>query len=49
MSLAYSEVMPLFLVSDVTSDVRSKAFEAVDQFLQIVRQYNEKVYCTLLS
>ncbi|KAJ8434402.1 hypothetical protein Cgig2_002604 [Carnegiea gigantea] len=30
------------LTIDPDSDVRSKAFEAVDQFLQIVRQYNEK-------
>lgn len=30
------------LTIDADSDVRSKAFEAVDQFLQIVRQYNEK-------
>ncbi|XWS08382.1 hypothetical protein CRYUN_Cryun41cG0074900 [Craigia yunnanensis] len=30
------------LTIDPDSDVRSKAFQAVDQFLQIVRQYNEK-------
>ncbi|GMI90509.1 cytoplasmic tRNA export protein [Hibiscus trionum] len=30
------------LVVDPDSDVRSKAFQAVDQFLQIVKQYNEK-------
>lgn len=27
----------------ISSDVRSKAFQAVDQFLQIVKQYHEKV------
>ncbi|KAA3453513.1 N-terminal kinase-like protein isoform X1 [Gossypium australe] len=30
------------LIIDPDSDVRSKAFQAVDQFLQIVKQYNEK-------
>ncbi|XP_022764866.1 N-terminal kinase-like protein isoform X2 [Durio zibethinus] len=30
------------LTIDPDSDVRSKAFQAVDQFLQIVKQYNEK-------
>ncbi|XVF81932.1 hypothetical protein PTKIN_Ptkin16aG0002300 [Pterospermum kingtungense] len=30
------------LTIDPDSDVRSKAFQAVDQFLQIVRQHNEK-------
>ncbi|KAK9671778.1 hypothetical protein RND81_12G054500 [Saponaria officinalis] len=30
------------LTIDPDSEVRSKAFQAVDQFLQIVRQYNEK-------
>ncbi|XWS74485.1 hypothetical protein CRYUN_Cryun01aG0002100 [Craigia yunnanensis] len=30
------------LTIDPDSDVRSKAFQTVDQFLQIVRQYNEK-------
>ncbi|KAK8552638.1 hypothetical protein V6N13_121025 [Hibiscus sabdariffa] len=30
------------LVIDPDSDVRSKAFQAVDQFLQIAKQYNEK-------
>ncbi|GAB2270189.1 hypothetical protein Dimus_005093 [Dionaea muscipula] len=30
------------LIIDSDSDVRSKAFQAVDQFLQIVRQYHEK-------
>ncbi|KAH9602245.1 hypothetical protein KSS87_009758 [Heliosperma pusillum] len=30
------------LTIDPDSDVRSKAFQAVDQFLQIVRQYNDK-------
>ncbi|XP_022745761.1 N-terminal kinase-like protein isoform X2 [Durio zibethinus] len=30
------------LTIDPDSDVKSKAFQAVDQFLQIVRQYNEK-------
>ena len=32
----------------LNSDVRSKAFQAVDQFLQIVRQYNEKVSFKML-
>ncbi|GLT74526.1 hypothetical protein SLA2020_463160 [Shorea laevis] len=32
----------VILTIDPDSDVRSKAFQAVDQFLQIVRQYNEK-------
>lgn len=31
------------LLFPVNSDVRSKAFQAVDQFLQIVKQYHEKV------
>ncbi|KAI3751190.1 hypothetical protein L2E82_22237 [Cichorium intybus] len=31
------------LTIDPDSDVRSKAFEAVDQFLQIVKQYHQKV------
>ncbi|XP_039041811.1 N-terminal kinase-like protein [Hibiscus syriacus] len=30
------------LIIDPDSDVRSKAFQAVDQFLHIVKQYNEK-------
>ncbi|XP_016686846.2 N-terminal kinase-like protein isoform X2 [Gossypium hirsutum] len=30
------------LIIDPDSDIRSKAFQAVDQFLQIVKQYNEK-------
>ncbi|XP_021296949.1 probable inactive serine/threonine-protein kinase scy1 isoform X1 [Herrania umbratica] len=30
------------LTIDPDSDVRSKSFQAVDQFLQIVKQYNEK-------
>ncbi|XVF41234.1 hypothetical protein PTKIN_Ptkin01aG0264000 [Pterospermum kingtungense] len=30
------------LIIDPDSDVRSKIFQAVDQFLQIVKQYNEK-------
>ncbi|CAK9135904.1 unnamed protein product [Ilex paraguariensis] len=30
------------LTIDPDSDVRSKAFQAVDQFLQILKQYNEK-------
>ena len=30
------------------SDVRSKAFQAVDQFLQIAKQYYEKVYFGIL-
>lgn len=29
------------------SDVRSKAFQAVDQFLQIVKQHHDKVYILL--
>ncbi|PPR96070.1 hypothetical protein GOBAR_AA24601 [Gossypium barbadense] len=32
----------VILIIDPDSDVRSKAFQAVDQFLQIVKQYNEK-------
>ncbi|GKU98241.1 hypothetical protein SLEP1_g11270 [Rubroshorea leprosula] len=32
----------VILTIDPDSDVRSKAFQAVDQFLQIVKQYNEK-------
>ncbi|KAF4350249.1 hypothetical protein G4B88_020462 [Cannabis sativa] len=31
------------LTIDPDSDVRSKAFQAVDQFMQIVKQYNEKI------
>ncbi|XP_062084201.1 uncharacterized protein LOC133790551 isoform X2 [Humulus lupulus] len=31
------------LIIDPDSDVRSKAFQAVDQFMQIVKQYNEKI------
>ncbi|OMO63639.1 Cytochrome P450 [Corchorus capsularis] len=31
------------LTIDPDSDVRSKAFQAVEQFLQIVKQYNEKI------
>ncbi|XVF24315.1 hypothetical protein REPUB_Repub13aG0117100 [Reevesia pubescens] len=30
------------LIIDPDSDVRSKAFQAVDQFLQIVKQYNDR-------
>lgn len=33
----------------IYSDVRSKSFQAVDQFLQIVKQYNEKVFVTFLD
>ncbi|KAJ9539805.1 hypothetical protein OSB04_026311 [Centaurea solstitialis] len=32
------------LTIDPDSDVRSKAFQAVEQFLQIVKQYHEKTY-----
>ncbi|GAB2220726.1 hypothetical protein Droror1_Dr00008395 [Drosera rotundifolia] len=39
-----TRVLPcvVVLTVDPDSDVRSKAFQAVDQFLQIVRQYHEK-------
>ncbi|KAK9167906.1 hypothetical protein Syun_000046 [Stephania yunnanensis] len=33
----------IVLAIDPDGDVRSKAFQAVDQFLQILKQYNEKV------
>lgn len=33
----------IVLTIDPDSDVRSKAFQAVDQFLQIVKQYHEKM------
>ncbi|KAF9591028.1 hypothetical protein IFM89_001238 [Coptis chinensis] len=33
----------IVLTIDPDSDVRSKAFQTVDQFLQIVKQYNDKV------
>lgn len=36
----YMNIVAPFLLN---SDVRSKAFQAVDQFLQIVKQYHEKV------
>lgn len=35
--------MVVVLTIDPDSDVRSKAFQAVDQFLQIVKQYHEKI------
>lgn len=36
-------------VSYLGSDVRSKAFQAVDQFLQILKQYHDKVCNYLFS
>ncbi|KAK6912178.1 hypothetical protein RJ641_024271 [Dillenia turbinata] len=33
----------IVLTIDPDSDVRAKAFQAVDQFLQIVKQYNDKI------
>nr|XP_043631418.1 probable inactive serine/threonine-protein kinase scy1 [Erigeron canadensis] len=41
-----ARVLPnvVVLTIDPDSDVRSKAFQAVEQFLQIVKQYHEKAY-----
>ncbi|KAK6228780.1 hypothetical protein SCA6_001120 [Theobroma cacao] len=36
----------VILTIDPDSDVRSKSFQAVDQFLQLVKQYNEKCGCS---
>jgi hypothetical protein len=41
MQIIWATVLSSLLI--LNSDVRSKAFQAVEQFLQIVKQYQEKV------
>ncbi|KAK2982402.1 hypothetical protein RJ640_026245 [Escallonia rubra] len=45
-----TKILPVVVVLtlDPDSDVRSKAFQTVDQFLQMMRQYHEKV-CIILD